>query len=211
MPEPPGGGAPARPGKAREASALCAPLVDGAAAAASLASARLGAVPQAARVVSAVSGGLWVAAGVLGEAGNAPRSAGATGTNWLGVVAGAFSVAVPFTQGALQRALGYGAAASWAGSGTMTAWSALANSVGSKRVALWQGAASLANLAAAGVSAAAVQASESDAETAARLQTVSSALWLAGAMAAEGAVLEQVAGRRRDAAGQRGSAGPSGV
>ncbi|WCM93461.1 hypothetical protein M5C99_01625 [Acidovorax sp. NCPPB 2350] len=208
MPGPPAAGVPGRPGVAREASALSAPLVDAAAAAASLASARLGAAPQAARVVSAVSGGLWVAAGALGEAGNVSRSVGSTGTNWLGMAAGAFSVAVPFTLGALQRALGYGAAASWAASGAMTAWSALTHPQGGTRVALWLGAGSLANLAAAGVSAAAVQASESDAETAARLQTVSSALWLAGAAAAGGVAWEQAVARRREAGAQTGGTGP---
>lgn len=177
----------------RTASAWSAPVVDAAAAALSLASARLAAVPRAAQATAAVSGSLWAGAGMVGEVGNVPYRAWTTGANAFAVVAGGLSAAAPFTLGPAQRAIAYGSAGAWAASGAAMALGAVGTGATHAATGLLQGVSGIANLAAAGLSAAAVQASGRDAGQAVRLQTASSALWLAGSAAAVGAVWAKTA------------------
>ncbi|GKS87207.1 hypothetical protein AVMA1855_23665 [Acidovorax sp. SUPP1855] len=182
----------------RTASAWSAPVVDAAAAALSLASARLAAVPRAAQATAAVSGSLWAGAAMVGEVGNVPYRAWTTGANAFAVVAGGLSAAAPFTLGPVQRAIAYGSAGAWAASGAAMALGAVGTGATHAATGLLQGVSGIANLAAAGLSAAAVQASTRDASQAVRLQTASSALWLAGSAAAVGAVWAKTAQQHRE-------------
>ncbi|GKS75985.1 hypothetical protein AVME950_13835 [Acidovorax sp. SUPP950] len=182
----------------RTASAWSAPVVDAAAAALSLASARLAAVPRAAQATAAVSGSLWAGAAMVGEVGNVPYRAWTTGANAFAVVAGGLSAAAPFTLGPAQRAIAYGSAGAWAASGAAMALGAVGTGATHAATGLLQGVSGIANLAAAGLSAAAVQASGRDAGQAVRLQTASSALWLAGSAAAVGAVWAKTAQPHRE-------------
>ncbi|GKT16458.1 hypothetical protein AVHY2522_11770 [Acidovorax sp. SUPP2522] len=182
----------------RTASAWSAPVVDAAAAALSLASARLAAVPRAAQATAAVSGSLWAGAAMVGEVGNVPYRAWTTGANAFAVVAGGLSAAAPFTLGPVQRAIAYGSAGAWAASGAAMALGAVGTGATHAATGLLQGVSGIANLAAAGLSAAAVQASGRDAGQAVRLQTASSALWLAGSAAAVGAVWAKTAQPHRE-------------
>lgn len=182
----------------RTASAWSAPVVDAAAAALSLASARLAAVPRAAQATAAVSGSLWAGAAMVGEVGNVPYRAWTTGANAFAVVAGGLSAAAPFTLGPMQRAIAYGSAGAWAASGAAMALGAVGTGATHAATGLLQGVSGIANLGAAGLSAAAVQASGRDAGQAVRLQTASSALWLAGSAAAVGAVWAKTAQPHRE-------------
>ncbi|GKT22415.1 hypothetical protein [Acidovorax sp. SUPP3334] len=182
----------------RTVSAWSAPVADAAAAAVSLASARLAAVPRAAQVTAAVSGSLWASAGMVGEVGNVPYRAWTTGANGFAVAAGVLSAAAPFTLGPVQRAIAYGSAGAWAASGAAMALGAVGTATTHAATGLLQGVSGIANLAAAGLSAAAVHVSGRDAGQAVRLQTASSALWLAGSAAAVGAVWAKTAHQQRE-------------
>lgn len=172
--------------------------MDVTAAAVSLASARLAAVPRAAQATAAVSGSLWAGAGMVGEVGNVPYRVWTTGANAFAVAAGGLSAAAPFTLGPVQRAIAYGSAGAWAASGAAMALGAVGTTATHAATGLLQGVSGIANLAAAGLSAAAVQVSGRDASQAVRLQTASSALWLAGSAAAVGAVWAKTAAQRRE-------------
>ncbi len=65
-------------------SAYGAPLLDGAAAAFSVATSRLSAKPLAEKVTGALSGGLWASGALMDQLGNSPRNGWVTTANLLG-------------------------------------------------------------------------------------------------------------------------------
>jgi len=170
---------------------LCAfigPPIDGVAAGFSLATSRVSSHPSAAKVLGAISGGLWLGGAVVSELGNVPRVTLASVANGFCGVAGAFSLTAPFLLDQTQRNVAYSSAAAWLVNGAADIACAVGNSQRNLVSRLLQGGSGAANMAAAGLSAASVDASaRNDGVKAATLGTVSSMLWVVGAAAALGA------------------------
>lgn len=163
-------------------------MIDAAAGAFSLAASRLFANPLAAKVSGVASGGLWLAGAVVNEFGNAPYDKLVSATNFFCGTAGTLSIAAPLVLGQTQRSVAYSSAASWVANGTADIVCAAGNTRRNISSRLLQGASGVANMAAAGLAAASVDASaHNDGVRAANLGTVSSVLWTVGAAAALGA------------------------
>jgi hypothetical protein len=174
------------------------PVVDAAAAGLSLAASRLP-VPVAQKVTGALSGSLWAGGAAASELGNASRSNWESAANVLSAAAGALSAAAPFVSGKTASGAAYGAAGSWAANGTANMMRAACDGRQSTASRLLQGASGTANFAAAGLAAAAANASSNnDSVKAANLGTVSSVLWAVGAVAATGAVWTARSGKPED-------------
>ncbi|RAS33301.1 hypothetical protein BX591_107218 [Paraburkholderia bryophila] len=179
---------PANPETARQKVGKFAPLVDGLAAGASLVASRVVPGSVASTASGAVSGVLWGAAAGMSEAGNTqPASRLASFGNFMNFSAGALSTASVFNTDSTQTNLGYASSAAWGLSAiTGMAHAALDGTRGRVSRGL-QIASGVANLAAAGLSAASVRASsENDTTSAAWYGTASSLSWMAGAAFAYG-------------------------
>lgn len=184
-------GAPAADAPSRRQQAgRFAPGTDLLAAGASLASTQLTSGSPAAIGVAAASGVLWTGGAALSEAGNtAPRSNLSSFSNAMNGVAGALSTTASLTAGAMQTMTGYASAATWGlsafASGAQATFDLFSRSAesGSRRLSSGlQLASGVANVAAAGFSAASVRASaENDSANASMYGTISSAAWVAGA------------------------------
>jgi hypothetical protein len=169
--------------KIRIVSAYGAAAFDAAAAALSLATARLSS-PRAVLITGTFSGSLWTGAAALKEFGNSPRSTLVSGANLLGGAAGALSIAAPFLSGDNLKGTAYASAGSWVANGAAQILRAAENRRGNTPHRLLSGTGGAANIAAAGLSAAAVNASVNDDEArAATLATASSAMWMVGSTA----------------------------
>ncbi|MFM0591807.1 hypothetical protein [Paraburkholderia dilworthii] len=179
---------PASPETTRQKVGKFAPLVDGLAAGASLVASRVVPASVASTASGAVSGVLWGGAAGLSEASNTqPASRLASFGNFMNFSAGALSTASVFNTDSTQTNLGYASSAAWGLSAvTSMAHAALDGTRGRFSRGL-QIASGVANLAAAGLSAASVRASsENDTTSAAWYGTASSLSWMAGAAFAYG-------------------------
>ncbi|ACR30490.1 hypothetical protein EFP18_18790 [Burkholderia glumae] len=166
-----------------------APYVDGAAATSSL----TGAVTQLASTslasgFGAASGGLWTAGAIMAEVGNrdpAPVNWIASGANALNGGAGLASGAAALTTGETQTAFGYTSAAAWGASAVTSMAHAWFDTSRNRAARGFQALSGLLNVAAAGLSAKAVQASsENDTGSAAWYGGASSVAWGLGALSA---------------------------
>ncbi|WP_105506244.1 hypothetical protein [Paraburkholderia sp. BL21I4N1] len=178
----------ASPQSTRQKVGQFAPLVDGLAAGASLVASRVVPGSVASTASGAVSGVLWGGAAGMSEAGNTqPSSRLASFGNFMNFSAGALSTASVFNTDSTQTNLGYASSAAWGLSAiTSMAHAALDGTRGRVSRGL-QIASGVANLAAAGLSAASVRASsENDTTSAAWYGTASSLSWMAGAAFAYG-------------------------
>jgi hypothetical protein len=102
----------------------------------------------------------------------------------LGGAAGVFSTAAPFLFGENLKGTAYASAGSWATQGVANISVAVGNSKGKLSSRLLVGASGAANIVAAGLSAAAVNASaNSNSTTAANFATMSSVMWMIGSTA----------------------------
>ncbi|MFM0016312.1 hypothetical protein PQR46_36630 [Paraburkholderia sediminicola] len=179
---------PANTETARQKVGKFAPLVDSLAAGASLVASRMVPNSVAATASGAVSGVLWGGAGAMSEAGNTqPSSRLASLGNFMNFGAGALSTASVFNTDSTQTNLGYASSVAWGLSAvTSMAHAAFDGTRGRVSRGL-QIASGVANLAAAGLSAASVHASsENDTTSAAWYGTASSLSWMAGAAFAYG-------------------------
>ena len=169
-----------------------APFVDGAAAVASGATvaASVFAPPAVASTFGAISGFLWGSSAGMAEAGNTePYSHLARAANALNFGAGMASAGAALTSGTDQTNLGYLSSAAWGVSAIFNMANAATNRTRSRLSRGLQAASGVMNVAAAGFSAAAVQASsEEDTTNAAGYGAASSVLWATGSLLAYGAV-----------------------
>lgn len=181
------------------AASLSAPVLDGFAAALSVASVRLAAAqPLAARWLEVASGGLWTAAGAMSELGAPLSRVASTSANLFSMAAGSMSTATPFSSGNAVAALGYGSAAAWMASGALSAWGAVRNPGLSTGARVLGSAGGLLQIAAGGASAAGVALSGTLPQAAERWLTASSALWLAGSASTTGAAWSDTLLQRRE-------------
>jgi hypothetical protein len=163
----------------RAVATIAEPIVDGIAATLSLAALRLPSGSLAAKAAALTSGVLWGGSGIVGEVGNANHSKVITAANILNVTAGALSAVSPF-RSPIQT--GYASAAAWAANGAGTLLHAIGDDTRNTVSRLLEGAAGFAGLAAAGLSAAATNAStRNEGVTAAQLALASSVVWMSGA------------------------------
>jgi hypothetical protein len=170
---------------------------DGAAAAFSLATARLSHAPLDAKVTGTFSGVLWAFAAAWQEHRNKPRSYVVSGANILGGAAGVLSVGATFALGDDTKKVAYASAASWAANGFANLMRAGARTGGGAAVDVWLAASGLANLGAALLSATEASAAANDESTkATNLGTISAVFWLAGAVTAAAAVYAAGLGNR---------------
>ncbi|GLU35679.1 hypothetical protein Busp01_55210 [Trinickia caryophylli] len=165
-----------------------APAVDALAAGASLAASRVSSGSVASTVTGAVSGLLWGGSAAMSEAGNTqPASRLASAANLLNFGAGALSTAAVFNTDSTQTNLGYASSAAWGLSAFTSMAHAAFDTTRNKVSRGLQMASGVANLAAAGLSAASVRASsQEDTASAAWYGTASSLSWMAGAALAYG-------------------------
>jgi hypothetical protein len=170
---------------------------DGAAAAFSLATARLSDAPLDAKVAGTFSGILWTLGAVWQEHRNKPRSYVVSGANFLGGAAGVLSVGATFALGDDTKKVAYASAASWAANGFANLVRAGARTGDGVAVDVWLAASGLANLGAALLSATEASAAANDESTkATNLGTISAVFWLAGAVTAAAAVYAAGLGNR---------------
>jgi hypothetical protein len=124
----------------------------------------------------------------VNEIGNAPYSKLVSTSNFFCGTAGALSIAAPLVLGPTQRNVAYSSATSWVVNGMADIACAAGHTNRSITSRLLQGAGGAANMAAAALSAASVDASaHNDGAKAANLGTASSVLWTVGAAANLGA------------------------
>ena len=168
----------------RQKAGSFAPLVDGSAAAFSLAASRVASGSTAATATGVVSGLLWSGSAGLSEAGNTqPYSRMARAANALNGFAGAFSTGAAASSGDAQTALGYLSSGAWGLSALGSIAHAALDSSRNRLSRGLQAAGGVANLAAAGLSAAATHAAaDNDNLGAAWYGTASSLSWMAGSI-----------------------------
>jgi|GEM_PF-4050993 len=172
------------------------PLVDGAASALSLASARLSASQQQpAKLTGIVSGALWAGGAAIGQFGNVPADSLVSSANVVGAAAGVLSALATSMGGSDSSRVAYASASAWALNGGANLVRAASDTASVMPSRVLQGVSGAVNIAAAGLAAAATAAAEKNAPVeAANLSTASSVLWGVGAVAALGSAW--MAGRR---------------
>ncbi len=176
-----------------------APVGDAAAAVFSLATSRLSAHPLAVQATGALSGILWTGSAGLQELANSPHSNLLLGINLLGGAAGILSTATSFVMGADTTDVAYGSAASWAANGSGYIVRAAFHTGDSIAARALSGASGVANLAAAGLSAAAARTSANgDSAKAAEFATLSAVFWYIGSSAGLGAAWASRPSNRTD-------------
>ncbi|PPV04899.1 hypothetical protein XBLMG947_3868 [Xanthomonas bromi] len=163
------------------------PVVDGAAAGLSLAAARLSAAPEAARLTGTLSGALWAGGAAINQLGNVPANRLVSAANVVGATAGVLSAVAPSLTGSDTTRVAYASAAAWAANGGANLLRAASDTTAALPSRVLQGISGAANVAAAGLAAAATVAAQQDEPLkAANLGTASSVVWGVGAVAALG-------------------------
>ncbi|WP_134980462.1 hypothetical protein [Xanthomonas axonopodis] len=163
------------------------PVVDGAASGLSMAAARLSAAPQAARLTGTLSGALWAGGAAISQLGNVPANPLVSAANVVGATAGVLSAVEPSLTGSDTTRVAYASAAAWAVNGGANLLRAASDTTAALPSRVLQGISGAANVAAAGLAAAATVAAQQDAPLkAANLGTASSVAWGVGAAAALG-------------------------
>ncbi|MGW8341635.1 hypothetical protein ACWGY7_11055 [Xanthomonas axonopodis pv. khayae] len=178
----------AAPGLLQQVGAYGGPLVDAAASGLSVAAAQLSASQQRpAELTSIVSGALWAGGAVINQAGNVPANALVSSANLVGAAAGVLSALTPSLNGNDSTRVAYASAAAWALNGGANLVRAASDTATVLPSRVLQGVSGAANIAAAGLAAAATTAAQQDAPlTAVKLSTASSVVWGVGAAAAFG-------------------------
>ncbi|QBG94839.1 hypothetical protein EYC55_04170 [Xanthomonas oryzae] len=193
-PRPPAdGNAPAQtahaaaPGRLQQLGAYGGPVLDAAASGLSMAASRLSAAPRTAGLTETVSGALWAGGAAINQLGNVPANALVSGANAVGAAAGVLSAVAPSLTGSDNTSVAYASAAAWAVNGGANLLRAANDAGRALPSRVLQGVSGAANMAAAGLAAAATVASQQNAPLkAVNLGTASSVAWGIGAFAALG-------------------------
>ncbi|MFL7982276.1 hypothetical protein [Xanthomonas vasicola] len=176
------------PGLLQQVGTYGGPLVDGAASGLSLAAAQLSASQQQpAKLTGIVSGALWAAGAAISQCGNVPANSLVSSANAVGAAAGVLSALATSMTGSDSSRVAYASASAWALNGGANLVRAATDTASVLPSRVLQGVSGAANIAAAGLAAAATAAAEKDAPVeAVNLGTASSVLWGVGAVAALG-------------------------
>ncbi|KOR41843.1 hypothetical protein ADT25_16295 [Xanthomonas oryzae] len=163
------------------------PVLDAAASGLSMAASRLSAAPRTAGLTGTVSGALWAGGAAINQLGNVPANALVSGANAVGAAAGVLSAVAPSLTGSDNTSVAYASAAAWAVNGGANLLRAANDAGRALPSRVLQGVSGAANMAAAGLAAAATVASQQNAPLkAVNLGTASSVAWGIGAFAALG-------------------------
>ncbi|PPU77114.1 MULTISPECIES: hypothetical protein [Xanthomonas] len=176
------------PGMLQQLGAYGGPLMDAAASGLSVAAARLSVSQQLpAKLTGIVSGALWAGGAVVNQLGNVPAKAVISSANAVGAAAGVLSSLATSLSGSDSSRVAYASASAWALNGGANLVRAASDTAAVMPSRVLQGVSGAANIAAAGLAAAATAAAQQDAPLkAVNLGTASSVAWGVGAAAAFG-------------------------